>query len=232
MARRVRVAIYDAVGGPAKLVKAGDGYYAGPTDAGWYRISHIAKHSSPSYPAWSTVRWGSDIREEAGEVQVMHDGKWQPLAKVTNKLLTKDDLLDRNLKLYGTRTLPKKWLFNDFGHVTCYFYKDLNHNGKRDSTEPIHKEYFHTTPDDEAATAAGQGVTLQPSHGCIHLKPNDIDELIKKKYFAPANQVIVHGYDATQYAWPDEPDGKAPFIVHFYPGDKHVIVTGNRRTGK
>ena len=34
-------------------------------------------------------------------------------------------------------------------------------------------QMFHTTPNNEAEVATGMPVRLMPSHGCIHLKPND-----------------------------------------------------------
>ena len=43
--RRV-VATFDAVGGPAALQKAPDGFWAGPTDAGVYRVARCGRHSS------------------------------------------------------------------------------------------------------------------------------------------------------------------------------------------
>ena len=80
MSRRVKVATFDAVGGPSVLQKAGDGYFAGPTDAGIYRIARCGKHSSSSYPDWSRIRWGSEIKEEGGAIKVMvarHGDYWQ-----------------------------------------------------------------------------------------------------------------------------------------------------------
>lgn len=47
MATRVKIATFDAVGGPAKLQSASDGFYAGPTDAGIYRrVFQVRKHGS------------------------------------------------------------------------------------------------------------------------------------------------------------------------------------------
>ena len=233
MAQIVTVAEFDAVGGPSKLVKAADGYYAGPTDAGVYRISHCGRHSSPSYPDWSRVRWGSEIKEQDGEIWVMHDSKWQPLKKLSPRM-TKEILIERNGMLYGKFEMPKKWLFNDFGHITCYFFKDINGNRKLDKNlgEEIHTEYFHTTPDDEALTAAGQNVVLTgTSHGCIHLKPNDIDEMIRKGYFKSGNMVAIYRYNVKIPAtWTRDATAIAPFEVHFFPGEKKVIVTGRKKS--
>jgi hypothetical protein len=227
MSNLVKVATFDAVGGPAASFNAPDGFSAGPTDQGTYLVSRCGKHSSPSYPEWSKIRWGSAIKEEGGEIKVMHDGKWQ-LLKVVSPRMTKEALIQRNFDLYGKRELPTQWLFNDFGHMTCYFYKDKNNNRKLDAGEHIHREYFHTTPDDEAATAIGRPFTLAESHGCIHLKPKDIDAMIDKGYFKKGNKVVVHSYTATLPAWPQDATGTAPFEVHFYPGVKQVLVIGRR----
>jgi hypothetical protein len=136
--------------------------------------------------------------------------------------------MQRNLELYGNYSLPKSWVFNDFGHITCYFYKDKNTNRRLDRDEQIHREYFHTTPDDEAKTAAGKPVVLQESHGCIHLKPNDSDFMISMGYFKQGNLVIVHPYSDTVPAWVQDSTGVKPFEVHFFPGARKVVVTGLR----
>lgn len=225
--RRAIVASFDAVGGPSKLSKASDGYYAGPTDAGLYRVSHCGRHSSPSYPDWSKIRWGSELKEVSGELQVMHDGKWQ-LMKVVSPKMTKQAIMQRNLDLYGKYEVPSTWVFNDFGHMTCYFFKDTNGNKRLDwkDGESLHKEYFHTTPDDEAASAVGKPIRLSLSHGCIHLKPNDIDAMIAAGYFKGGNRVVVHRYDEKSPGWPSDPAATTPFEVHFFPGANKVFVTG------
>jgi len=248
MATRVLVASFSAVGGPSKLHKASDGFWAGPTDAGTYRISHCGRHSSPSYKAWSTVKWGSDIKEERGEIKVMHNGHWQSLRLVAPGV-TRDMLIDQNKAKYNLSDLPKKWLFNDFGHMTCYFYKDTNNNGRLDRGlgEEIHKEYFHPTPIGEAYEAAindfkargeqakvddftdrygrhwnGDGNT---SHGCIHLKPSDIDTMITAGYLKSGNLVRVHKYSAKPPAFLAGL-GTKPYEVHFYPGERKVLILG------
>jgi hypothetical protein len=114
--------------------------------------------------------------------------------------------------------------------MTCYFYKDINGNGRLDKDERIHTEYFHTTPEDEAATAAGKpvDVTTTTSHGCIHLKPKDIDEMIAKGYFKSGNTVVVHKYTEKIPGWLDDTSAGVPFEVHFFPGANKVVVTGRR----
>lgn len=223
---RAIVASFDAVGGPSKLNKASDGFFAGPTDAGEYRVSHCGRHSSPSYPDWSKIRWGSELQEVSGELQVMHEGKWRALKSVTR--VTREHIMQRNLDLYGKYEVPKTWIFNDFGHMTCYFFKDINGNKRLDrkAGETLHKEYFHTTPDDEAGVVVGKPVTLSLSHGCIHLKPNDIDAMMAAGYFDSGNLVVVHPYKEKLPAWTSDPAATSPFEVHFFPSGNKVLVTG------
>ena len=231
MSSRVVAATYDAVGGPSKLVQAADGYWAGPTDPGQYRVAKCGRHSSPSYPVWSKIRWGSDIKETGGKLFVMHNGAFKPLSELS-PTLSKDDIKQRHKELYGKYEVPPKWVFNDFGHMTCYFYKDLNNNKKLDGKEHIHTEYFHTTPDNEAQQSSGQPVTLGESHGCIHLKPVDIDDLIAKSYFKSGNKVVVHKAGEKVPKWDSDPAATAPFEVHFFQGEKKLVVTGQRSKRK
>jgi len=99
-------------------------------------------------------------------------------------------------QLYGIAKIPDKWVFNDFGHLTCYMFKDLNRNRRLDrATEAIHGEFFHTTPPDEAATSLHTAVKLDRSHGCIHLKPLELDEMVRRKFMRKGARVVVHRYD-------------------------------------
>jgi len=227
------VAEFDGVGGPAALAAAPDGFTAGPTDAGIYRVAYCGKHSSSRYAAWSKIRWGSEIKEEAGKILVKQDGKFKPLSELSPGM-TRDMVVNRNFELYGKRELPKTWVFNDFGHMTCYFYKDGNGNGRLDGDERVHSEFFHTTPDDEAASALGKPVSLSESHGCVHVKPNDMDTLIAKGYFRSGNKVVVHRYTETSVpaAWKPLAAGKKPFEVHFFPAAKKLVVIGRKPRGK
>jgi hypothetical protein len=220
------VAIMDGVGGPKNAVKAADGLMAGPTDKGTFTVASCGQHSSKLYATWSKIRWGSPLKEENGQVMVQHEGKWQPLSDVTP--LTKENLLDYYELLYEKRQLPDKWLFNDFGHQTCYLFKDTDGDGKLGKKEKIHAEFFHTTPQDEASEALGKKYTLSESHGCVHVRPPDLDLLVKKGYLKPGTKVVVHGYEEKLLPQAVSP-GKAPYEVHFYPGEKKIVVYGERQ---
>ncbi len=89
---------------------------------------------------------------------------------------------------------------------------------------------IHTTPADEALTATGHQnqIQLGVSHGCIHVKPADIDDMIRKLYLAKGNHIIVHPY---YEAAPHEPIRVAnpPYEVHFYPFSQKIYIRGERR---
>jgi len=226
MANKVLVATYDAVGGPKMRRREQDGFWAGPTDAGTYVMHRCGKHSSRTYAAWSKIPWGSQLKEEDGQLLVMYKGKWTPLEKITP--VRKKDILDYHEKLYGTRKIPETWIFNDFGHKTCYFFKDKNKNRRLDRSkgERIHPEYFHTTPPNEAEADLGEEVDLQESHGCIHLKPGDIDVMTKRGYMKRGTKVVIHSYTGRIPGYHRDPHARGPYEVHFYPGIKKVAVIG------
>jgi hypothetical protein len=222
--RKVLVKTYPGVGGPEKKKMASDGFGAGPTDAGEYAVAYCAPHSSYRYPDWSKITWGTKLKEaKRGEILAFQKGRWVPLRTITP--VSRDEILDYHEELYGTRVVPKTWVFNDFGHITCYYFKDLNKNRRRDKEEGIHPEFFHTTPIDEANTAIGQSVILTESHGCIHVKPQDIDEMVDKGYLAKGNLVFIHKYAKKSPLLIQEP-GSVPYEVHFYPAAEMILIMG------
>jgi len=224
MSNKVIVGIYDAVGGPKTPIMRADGYQAGPTDKGEYVIAYCAKHSSPRmYRTWSNIRWGTPLRERKGILEVYINGKWQALKNFTSA--TKTDIQDYHQQLYGSWKVPKTWVFNDFGHITCYFFQDINKNRRLDGKERIHAEFVHTTPGNEAQSAQGKPVILTESHGCIHVEPSDIDNMIKNGYLNKGNTLIIHSYPDTAPIWPWG-IGTPPFEVHFFPGAKKIVIKG------
>jgi hypothetical protein len=227
MGLKVLAASFDAVGGPAISSMGADGFPRNPTSAGTYRVSHCGQHSSKRYAGWSTFRWGSAVKEEGDAVLVSHDGKWVDIRTVG---LDRESVRQTYKALYGQNIVPKTWVFNDFGHMTCYLYRDRNNNRHRDENEPIHGEFIHTTPDDEASV---DGVSIRnhlkielvESHGCIHVKPLDMDRLIDRGFLARNTLVVVHPYSVLAV-----PIGRAvhgyrkPYSLHFLPGAAKLLV--------
>jgi hypothetical protein len=201
MASKVVVAEYSAEGGPEKPFMAPDGHEAVPTEAGEYRIAYCTRHRSRRYPQWSSIPWGSPLKLDGDRLLVHLDGRWQDVFKLAG--VTPSGVESYHQLLYGTEKIPEKWVFNDFGHLTCYMFKDLNRNGRLDPPiEKISGEFFHTTPPDEAATSLHRPVRLGPSHGCIHLKPLELDDMVRRKFMRKGARVVVHGYDELLVRYP------------------------------
>lgn len=220
---------YDAVGGPATSSKDRQGNEQGPTENGTYVVAGAWPHQgSALYKDWSTIPWGAPLREEPdGSISVKMKGKWQPTSKFSR--VSRADIIDEYFRLYGKNEVPKKWVFNDFGHVAVFMFKDTNGNLKIDKKlgEKIHPEFMHTTPPDEATEARGGTAILTESHGCIHVKPSDIDEMLAKGYIKPKRTLVVHSYSETfPLGLMCSESGKEPFEVHFYPGLKKIYVLG------
>ena len=76
------------------------------------------------------------------------------------------------------------------------FFKDLNNNLKldKDKGERLSGEMIHTTPKNEAQAATGKAVKLMPSHGCIHIKPQDRNALLGMNAFKSGTIFVVHKY--------------------------------------
>lgn len=168
--------------------------------------------------------WGAEVKESDGKVLVKHEGIWADVATLG---LSPAKVREYHRYLYRTEEIPKRWVFNDFGHITCFLYRDLNKNGQRDAKERVHGEFIHPTPFDEAAVRKGLDVKLVESHGCIHVKPTDIDDMIKRGFLAKNRVVVVHRYSETVVGFKRSRHAVGgPLEVHFYPGAAKLCVVG------
>jgi hypothetical protein len=195
-----RVKRYDAVGGPppGKGYKDGGGHSAGVTPAGHYILDHAEHHSTKNWPQ-SVVPWGAPIRDNNGIIEYQVRGAWKPasgrLGEVTHAIqlfarrsgktigLMQADEVARDM-FFSNGVLIPFWNKNDFGNWSW----NLKKAGHRTAY------YIHTTPDDEAATAAGKAFELVQSHGCVHLRPLDRDEMIMNKALKAGVEVEVKPY--------------------------------------
>jgi hypothetical protein len=227
MARKVVVQVYDAYGGPEVAKIAPDGFEAGPTDPGEYRVAYCSRHASTRYPTWSKIPWGAPLKDEKGVVWVKYQGTWQPLSTVAT--VTRTDVVKYHQELYGVAKVPASWVFNDFGHATCFLYRDENRNRRRDPKEKIHSEFLHTTPVAEAVEALGGTSTLVESHGCVHLKPGQMDDMIRRGFLRKNVKVIFHRYSDRKVIFPKSGSGIGPFVLHFFPSMLQILVIGNAK---
>jgi hypothetical protein len=92
--------------------------------------------------------------------------------------------------------------------------------------EEIHGEFIHSTPEDEAAAAKGQTRNLTSSHGCVHVQPHDIDEMVKFGYVKKNSYVYVHPYDRRVIRYQRSARFTGPYEIHFYPGIYRICVIG------
>lgn len=221
--RRVITAKYWAVGGPPESGTDDSGNRFGPTTAGQFVINRCTQHVSHSRYALSKIAWGTRLRDTGTRVLARVHGRWQSVEAITG--MSRVDLAAYYESLYGKSGLPATWLFNDFGHITCYYFKDLNHDGRLDGKEHIRGDMMHTTPYNEAEQTLGKRVQLQYSHGCIHIRPTDIDDMIKRRYLAHGNLLVVHKPGARPAYTPPVP-AAAPFEVHFWPSANNIFVLG------
>lgn len=220
------IATYDAVGGPAQPTMGSDGFMQHPTRKGEFVVAYCGKHSSTRYPYWSKVPWGTPLRKERGKLEVFMNGRWRPLSEYSSA--DEDNIKRYANDLTGRSEVPDKWIFNDFGHMTCYYFKDVNKNGKLDNkTESIMGDFIHTTPPDETKSSGGLPVILTESHGCIHVKPDDIDDMIKRGFIKKGNRIYIHDYSETTPSGVGVL-GRAPYELHFYPGSKKIVIQGGR----
>lgn len=211
---------FSAVGGPAVSQMGGDGFEAGPTNKGQYTIAYCGKHSSQRYAEWSKIKWGTPLKEEKGKLYVFEKNKWTPIPH------TVQEVKEYHKSLYGIEKIPDKWVFNDFGHQTCYYFVDVNQNRRLDGKERIHGEFIHTTPPNEAEATRGLPVILTESHGCVHVKPSDIDSMQAKGYLKRGNLFIVHDYFEDAPLLKTKKKGTPPFELHFYPKSQKILVKG------
>lgn len=228
-------AFFDAVGGPATPTMGSDGYMKTPTPAGAYRVASIGRHVSKwKYPL-SKIPWGTKLIQAGGRFAVDLDGKRQDVEKLTGA--SAEWVLATYKLLYKKTDAPKEWLFNDFGHLTVYLYRDKDEDGRWDkSREPRIDEFIHTTPNDEASeyTSRAKGMEpsydLQESHGCVHVRPTDIDTAVKAGYLKPNQPFVVHPYSVryTKFRSDGFNVGR-PFEAHFYPGIRKLVIVGVQR---
>lgn len=185
---------YEAWGGPAS--KGSDPRMAEePTWPGEYVISKAHAYRTSTWPL-SRIKWGTPLRDMPAQNDIWYQlgsGKWGSISKDLG--IPRNDIVNLYYQLYNVRMVPKQWVFNDFGPVAIRWFKDNNGNKVLDGTERLSGQMFHTTPNNEAEHARGLSVALTHSHGCIHLKPAERQQLFAIGAFNPGTKFVVHKYN-------------------------------------
>lgn len=191
-----------AYGGPSKVIKdprGGPNYT--PTPAGEYVLLAPEPYRTETWP-FSEIKWGTPIKpspQDPSDVWYLAAKNagvetWASLKK--DWKISREDVANMHFNLYGVQTIAKTWVYNAFGPIAVRFFKDLNGNGRLDpKTEQRSGAMFHTTSENEAQTALKQTVTMNNSHGCIHLKPSERDHLISIKALAAGVKLVIYPYE-------------------------------------
>ncbi|MEZ7277668.1 L,D-transpeptidase family protein [Pseudoalteromonas sp. N1230-9] len=190
----IKFAEFEAMGGPSKV--GNDPYMAEePTTAGHFIIDKTEAYRTPTWPM-SKLSWGTKLRDMPSKGDIWYalpSGKWGSLNQLYNTPV-RSAIMEMHKELYGKAIVPESWVFNDFGPTAIRWFKDLNGNKVLDGNERLSGQMFHTTPENEAEEATGSTIRLVPSHGCIHLKPNDRDRLFTLGAFKRGTSFTVHKY--------------------------------------
>lgn len=195
------LAVYPMVGGRREAAPDPTNPHVAydPTPSGAYEVVELSPHTSSVW-AWSYVPYGAHLRESGGEVQFRDGrGRWQYATGPqgvfrgrTPEPLTRADYLD------GRGRLPAVWRANDFGHLRARL-RDLRtgrlvthmvHAGP--GNERTDRYYADTRAWLDAGVAVAE---LGYSHGCEHVHPRDLDQMVARGWLAPGARFVVHGYD-------------------------------------
>ena len=101
-----------------------------------------------------------------------------------------------------------------------------------DNGERLENDMIHPTPMGELQKELGianDQIYLEESHGCIHVTPDDIDTMIANGYLGKGTKVVIHIYcEDIPKGWKKDPNGKAPYEIHFFPGKKKIVILGEK----
>ena len=191
---------YEVMGGPppGEGFKDAGGHVAESTPAGSYVLGRAEHHVTLRWPE-SVVAWGAELRDRDGTIEYRVGNEWKPASGANGTVtrawidfsarsgahmsLAEADRRAREM-FFEKGTLLPKANRNNFGPWAWNLMK----NGRR---TPY---YLHTTPASEAATVAGTPFELSPSHGCVHLRPSDRDELVAGGFLKAGVPVDVMRY--------------------------------------
>jgi hypothetical protein len=135
--------------------------------------------------------------------------------------------------------LPSTWVFNDFGPTAVKYFVDYNHNRKLDRVarpgqrkEEILSDFLHTTPPDELAYKLAQQIPnhykvhLVESHGCVHMDPAAMRQLVDRGVLRVGASLEIHPYSETGMppSTMTRPWGEVGTEIHFFPWSRRLVL--------
>lgn len=170
-----------------------------PSPEGLYDVVEVSPHSSFAWN-WSYVPYGAALREVGGEVQYQDDkGVWRYATGPSGVFADRNPPpLPRKDYLGKDGQILPEWTKNDFGH--------LRGRLKSLKTGALQGHMIHSSPfnqgtdtyysDTERLLDPKEALSvLHVSHGCEHIHPRDLDEMVARGYLAPGTRFVIHGYD-------------------------------------
>lgn len=169
------------------------------TTPGRYVIHSYEPYRTKTW-VYSQIAWGTPIAKGPNDTILHPAAPGQAPSKVlTDKQgnpLSAKEIEQEHFTIFGRSGFPHTWVFNDFGPWSVRYFRDKNGNRRLDRGEHLSGEMIHTTPDNEGQTAQGSPVTLDYSHGCVHIKPLARDLFHRKGAFTKGTAFIIHSYQA------------------------------------
>lgn len=193
---------YEMAGGPppGNRQAGPGGHVADVTPPGEYTLDHAEHHTTANWPL-SVVPWGAQVRERDGEIEYQVGRNWiratgpkgtvtramRLFAQRSNAPLSLEQASSEARRLFVPRrgSLVSTWTYNDFGKWSW----NLKRRGHR-------TPYFiHTTPRAEReALLDPPQYEVEQSHGCVHIRPADRDEMMSRGYLAEGTAVRILNY--------------------------------------
>ena len=180
-----------------------------PSPEGAYTVVRVSPHASYSWP-YSYVPYGAQLRDTDGEVQFRDvDGTWR-FATGPNSVFARRNPppLGRASYRDASGVTYTQWRLNDFGHLRGQL--------KSVRTGQLQGHMIHGSPHQQSPRPyfADTRALLDPataldvldySHGCEHIHPRDLDDMVARGYLAPGTRFVVHGYDVVRGGGPTAP---------------------------